>query len=60
MRVAICGIFGKITAEPDGEVDLLGEEEDARALVLERSKATRGGFDLVAFAVKAYPFDRAA
>ncbi len=41
-------------AEPDGEVEVPEEEADARAVVLERSKATRGGFDLLDFAVKAF------
>ena len=41
-------------AEPDGELEVPEEEEDARAIVLERSKATRGGFDLLDFAVKAF------
>ncbi len=43
-----------LVAESDGEVEVREEEEDARAVVLERSKATRGGFDLLDFAVKAF------
>ena len=47
------GSSENLVAEPDGEVEVPEEEEDARAVVLERSKATRGGFDLLDFAVKA-------
>lgn len=40
-------------AEPDGEVEVPQEEVDTRTVVLERSKATLGGFDSLDFAVKA-------
>jgi hypothetical protein len=48
------GSSENFVAEPDGEVEVREEEEDARAVVLKRSKATRGGFDLLDFAVKAF------
>ena len=48
------GSSENLVAEPDGEVEVPEEEEDARAVVQERSKATRGGFDLLDFAVKAF------
>ncbi len=43
-----------LVVHPYGAVEVPEEEEDARAVVLERSKATRGGFDLLDFAVKAF------
>ena len=47
------GSSENLVAEPDGAVEVPEEEEDARAVVLERSKAKRGGLDLLNFAVKA-------
>jgi hypothetical protein len=48
------GSSENLVAEPYGEVEVPEEEEDARAVVLERSKTTRGGFELVDFAVEAF------
>ncbi len=41
-------------AEPDGEAEVPKEEEDGRTVILDRSKATRGGYDLSDYAVRAY------
>jgi hypothetical protein len=53
-KPGLLGSSENLVAEPDGEVEVSEEEEDARAVVLERSKATRGCFDLLDFAVKAF------
>ncbi len=48
------GSLENLVAEPDEEYEVPEEEEDARAVVLERSKATRGASVLLDFPVKAF------
>ncbi len=43
-----------LVAEPDGEVEVAEEEEDACAVVFDGSEATSRGFDLLDFAIKAF------
>ncbi len=43
-----------LVAETDEQVVVANEEKDARAVILERCEATRGGFDLMNVDVEAF------